>query len=655
MLRCTPLSNSVMIGKMFAFVNHFTGAVRRSPHAVTAHEVRLVPSRRRHALGTGRVLPLTLAFLAMFVASRSPAQVHTAGEYVIEPGTFETQGQSFDADFGTIWVPMNRNDPESRTIALKFVRIKSTAETPLAPIVYLAGGPGGSGIGTMRSARVRAFLPFLAIADVIGFDQRGTGASDPAEMVYTATAGYPLDQPGDPILYNAVAREQLAGAIDAMRARGIDLDGFTTAQNADDLVDLAAVLGADKLTLWGSSYGTHLALATVRRHPEIVDRIILAGTEGPDHSYKLPSNIQANLERLAALTAQDTTYQRLMPDLLATLEAVLRDLEENPRTVEIMPGIEVVVGRWDLQRMFSEPMGSRPAMQSMPAKLYAMSKGEFADLATWAFAYRQPQQLFAMSFAMDCASWASDKRLEEIYDEAGKTLLGSAIDYPYPYWCEAADLPRLHDDFRSPIVSDVPALFISGTLDGRTPPSNAAEIGEGFSNETQLVIRNASHGDDLFASAPQILEVVGAFIVGEPIIDMEIDGPTWVFDAPYEKSLEADVLGVLAAQGYDSLVAHYKAIRAQNAGTYTYDFRESRLNVLGYTLLRAGQEGMALDVFRLNTVAYPEAFNAWDSLGECYMGMGENEKAIENYKKSLELNPDNANATRMLLQLQGEG
>jgi pimeloyl-ACP methyl ester carboxylesterase len=603
--------------------------------------------------GAARLGPAV--FLSAFLLTATPVLAHqmrTPGEYEVAPGTFDTQGESYDAVFGIVWVPMNRNDPESPTIRLQFVRILSRAETPLAPIVYLAGGPGGSGTGTLRSERFNALLPLLEVADIVGFDQRGTGASEPADMVYQATTGYPLDQPGGPALYNAIAREQLARAIKTMRARGIDLDGFTTEQSADDLADLANALGVEKLTLWGSSYGTHLALATVRRHPEVVDRVILAGTEGPDHSFKLPTNIQTNLERLAALAASDTTYARLMPDLLGTLAGVLGDLGENPRTIEVMPGVEVVVGPWDLQKMLSEGMGDRRTMQGLPAMVYAMSKGEFADLGTWAFAYRQPPKLYPMSFAMDCASWATDERLLRIEAENHETLLGAAIDYPYPYWCEAADLPRLHDDFRAPVVSKVPALFISGTLDGRTPVTNADEIAQGFSNSVQLVIRNASHGGDLFHSSPQIVEVVRAFVTDQPITVMEIDGPTWTFDRPYERSLEAEVIRVLASQGYDSLVTHYKTIRKQHDGGYVYDFQERRLNVLGYALLRSGQEQMALDVLRLNTVAYPEAFNTWDSLGECYMTMGETEKAIENYKKSLELNPENANATRMLAELE---
>jgi pimeloyl-ACP methyl ester carboxylesterase len=61
------------------------------------------------------------------------------------------------------------------------------------------------------------------------------------------------------------------------------------------------------------------------------------------------------------------------------------------------------------------------------------------------------------------------------------------------------------------VRSKVPALFISGSLDGRTPISNAEEVRNGFANSAHLILEGASHGDDLFLSSPAILEAVLSF------------------------------------------------------------------------------------------------------------------------------------------------
>ena len=81
-------------------------------------------------------------------------------------------------------------------------------------------------------------------------------------------------------------------------------------------------------------------------------------------------------------------------------------------------------------------------------------------------------------------------------------------------------------------------------------------------------------------------------------------------------------------------------------------FSETRMNILGYQYLQAGKTKDAIELFKLNVVAYPESANTYDSLGEAYMVNGDKELAIQNYNKSLELDPDNQNAAEKLKQLK---
>lgn len=81
---------------------------------------------------------------------------------------------------------------------------------------------------------------------------------------------------------------------------------------------------------------------------------------------------------------------------------------------------------------------------------------------------------------------------------------------------------------------------------------------------------------------------------------------------------------------------------------------EDRLNQLGYELLANEQLEKALAIFKINVQLYPNAFNAFDSLGEAYLIQGETELGIENYKKSLELNPNNTNASDVLAKLKSK-
>jgi tetratricopeptide (TPR) repeat protein len=83
-------------------------------------------------------------------------------------------------------------------------------------------------------------------------------------------------------------------------------------------------------------------------------------------------------------------------------------------------------------------------------------------------------------------------------------------------------------------------------------------------------------------------------------------------------------------------------------------FNESLLNTLGYRLLRAERVDEAIQIFTLNVEEYPDAFNPYDSLGEAYMVAGELALAIENYERSIELNPDNTNGKAMLERIRAE-
>ena len=83
-----------------------------------------------------------------------------------------------------------------------------------------------------------------------------------------------------------------------------------------------------------------------------------------------------------------------------------------------------------------------------------------------------------------------------------------------------------------------------------------------------------------------------------------------------------------------------------------YNLSESGINSFGYQLMGEGKDGDALKIFELNTELYPDGFNTFDSYGECLVKLGEIEKGIAAYKKSLELNPKNDNAGKVLQELE---
>ena len=93
-------------------------------------------------------------------------------------------------------------------------------------------------------------------------------------------------------------------------------------------------------------------------------------------------------------------------------------------------------------------------------------------------------------------------------------------------------------------------------------------------------------------------------------------------------------------------------IKKQDKDNPDYFISEREINLLGYVLMRQDNNDAALKLFKLNTELYPDAYNTYDSFGECLLKMGDIKNGIKAYKKSLELNPDNTNAKIVLSEFQ---
>lgn len=108
-----------------------------------------------------------------------------------------------------------------------------------------------------------------------------------------------------------------------------------------------------------------------------------------------------------------------------------------------------------------------------------------------------------------------------------------------------------------------------------------------------------------------------------------------------------DVIGpIVVERGVYPAIERYRELKRTSPDDY--DFGEGQLNVLGYYFLQNGDVEVAVELFKLNVEQFPEAANPYDSLGEAYLEAGNEELAIKNYGKSLELNPGNETARQVL-------
>lgn len=160
-----------------------------------------------------------------------------------------------------------------------------------------------------------------------------------------------------------------------------------------------------------------------------------------------------------------------------------------------------------------------------------------------------------------------------------------------------------------------------------------------MTNEKRLIVLldNAEHGQHLNKIVQGIMSVL--------------------YDQPYDipkQSIATVLMTSFQEKDVASAVKEYRALKA-GATAAEYDFSETELNRLGYQLLQMKKVTDAIEIFKLNVEMFPQAANAYDSLGEAYMANGNKELSIASYKKSLELDPKNTNATAALNRLANDG
>ena len=471
----------------------------------------------------------TLIFI--FVIACTP--LTTKGQQ-FEPYTFEVQGVgTIEAERGQVLVPENRSSAESRIIPIHFVRLQSRAQNPGPPIMYLAGGPGGSGTGAMRGRRWAMFDQLRNIADVIILDQRGTGLSSSVPLCESSVQ-IPADSAATREMYVRLHKEAWNECLDFWQNEGIDIRGYTTMESAADIEAVRNAIGEERLNLLGISYGTHLALATLKRYPSSIDRLVLASAEGLNHTVKRPALTEAYFDRLQSVIDSDSVSHSYYPDVKGLIKGVLNRIEVHPEKILVSsdPEIYHTLSKFEMQLVTGFMISDPRNVNSILKGFTDASNGDFNWFRNFLSGNLRDNRirLHGMPEAMDLASGISTERLLQIEEEAATALLGDVLNFPIPHLLGVAPEIDLGEAFREPVSSDRPALFLSGTLDGRTYPKAHEEIAVGFSNSAIVTIENAGH--NLFFSHPDLVDIVANFFNGDDTKDQTLtaDLPRFIPD-----------------------------------------------------------------------------------------------------------------------------
>lgn len=187
--------------------------------------------------------------------------------------------------------------------------------------------------------------------------------------------------------------------------------------------------------------------------------------------------------------------------MAALLRRVLAKLEREPIGVTITDrkrkeDVRVRIGPDALRRILVADIGDGNDFPVFPALLLTIDRGD-PSILEWFVEKRYNQVAGAnlMAYGMRCSGGATASRDREIQLQAKESPFANALNGAYPDVCVALPPVDLGDAFRGPLISDLPVLFISGSLDSNTPPYQAEEVRWGMPRATHLIVQNAGHED----------------------------------------------------------------------------------------------------------------------------------------------------------------
>jgi pimeloyl-ACP methyl ester carboxylesterase len=411
------------------------------------------------------------------------------------------RGAASAAACARLTVPLDRSGALPGTVPLRIGRFPRSAGKPT--LMYLSGGPGSGGLEEMAS--VADYVPALRKAyRVVGFDQRGTGHSGLLRCPR-------LER--DPRLRSIAAGEDCARRLGPARTR------YTTPDSVADMEAIREALGAERLTLFGISYGTELALAYVRAHPDRVERMILDSVVDPDDRDPFGlAGFRAMAPSLAALCPRGC--RGVTEDPAGDLAALAARLRARP-----MRGYDVdargrrhrrVLGPTALADLMYDADYNPPMRAGIPAAVRAAMAGDPAPLlrlvaeGDTVAELPSPRSFSSARYATVCEEtplpWERGTPLGERLAEARRraAALGPDAFAPFDLTTAAADeiglclrwpdVPSGATPAGSGPYPAVPTLILQGGEDLRTPPEGSAHVAAAIPGAQRVVVPGVGHG-----------------------------------------------------------------------------------------------------------------------------------------------------------------
>jgi pimeloyl-ACP methyl ester carboxylesterase len=439
----------------------------------------------------------------------------------------EPRGREITCGFVT--VPEDRDEPGGNRVRIAVAIVKAeVGPTADDPIFYLDGGPGGESLEPLEFTFDRVFQPFAQTRDLVFFDQRGIGLSEPnLDCVEDLDLTYELlddDLPNAEFL--ARQYEAIQACRDRLVADGIDLSHYNSATNAADVADIRIALGYDEINLLGISYGTRLAQTVMRDHPEGIRSVVLDSVYTPDVDLAVstPANLDRALDELFEGCADSSECAELYPDLEPRFFALVEELDGSPLLIQasdFLTGDEydVIVDGAGLLGVVFQGLYSEEIIPTLPQLIDEVEQGQTATLSQLVSINLSnvPFISVGMHLSVQCAEEIpfSDPADVDVADDSYPGFgdffeTAPTIGPPVFELCSIWDVPALGAVENEAVSSDIPTLVLAGEYDPITPPEWGRRVTATLRNSRFLLAPGLGHGVSLGSDCTALVSL--AFI-----------------------------------------------------------------------------------------------------------------------------------------------
>ena len=441
-----------------------------------------------------------------FGPDADPVSVPTgaqAGDLILEDCEYATEDGNYAADCGTLVVPENRADPDSRLIALPVTRIKARSEHPAEPIFRLQGGPGVTNMEFAKASR------FADDHDVVLVGYRGVDGSvrlDCPEVV--SALKHSTDFLGE-ASFRAFG-DGLRACANRLTDDGVELAGYGLPQQVEDLEAARKALGYDRIDLVSESAGTRTAMIYAWEHPESIHRSVMIAVNPPGHFPWDGPTTDEQIGRYAEHCSQDDSCSTRTDNLLATMRQTAADMPESWFFLPIKDGNVRVASFYGLMETTSD---AAEGPLSGPITLDAWLAAADGDASGFWFQSLLADLAFPESFVwgqMAAAARLDAAAATESFSSGSlkpdSNLGDAATAFTFGGGRLAGSWPAIADEneYSTVRASNVETLLIGGELDLATPPQGATkELLPHLPNGKEVVLPGFGHSGTFWTEQPE--------------------------------------------------------------------------------------------------------------------------------------------------------